>query len=51
MGWIGSFYNEMSHVAFWTLDAAIGFGGAVLAFVVRKPLVRLLDSRPEPSLE
>ena len=51
MGWIGSFYSEMSHVAFWTLDASIGFGGAVLAFVVRKPLVRLLDSRPEPSLE
>ena len=24
MGWIGSFYDQMSPAAFWTLDAAIG---------------------------
>jgi proton-dependent oligopeptide transporter, POT family len=51
MGWVGSFYREMSHVAFWSLDAAIGFAGAVVAFAMRKPLARLLDSSPEANLE
>ena len=43
MGWVGSFYDQMSTAAFWTLDAAIGFAGALAAFVVRKPLARTLD--------
>ena len=38
MGWVGSFYEEMSNAAFWSLDAAIAFGGAVLLLVLRKPL-------------
>jgi proton-dependent oligopeptide transporter, POT family len=42
MGWIGSFYSEMSHAAFWTLDAAIGLAGALIAFLIRKPLERSL---------
>jgi proton-dependent oligopeptide transporter, POT family len=40
MGWIGSYYDQMSSAAFWTLDAAIGFAGGALAFVVRRPLSR-----------
>lgn len=43
MGWVGSFYDQMSNAAFWTLDAAIAFGGALLIFLVRKPLQRVLD--------
>lgn len=46
MGWIGSFYNEMSHVAFWTLDAAIGIAGALIAWLVRRPLERRLGIHP-----
>ena len=42
MGWIGSFYNEMSHIAFWILDAAIGFAGALIAWLIRRPLERRL---------
>jgi len=43
MGWVGSFYDQMSNAAFWTLDAAIAFGGALLVFLVRAPLQRVLD--------
>lgn len=46
MGWVGSFYQQMSHVAFWTLDAAIGLAGAILAFALRRPLERRLGLQP-----
>ena len=42
MGWVGSFYSQMDEAAFWTLDAAIGLAGALLAFAVRKPLSAVL---------
>jgi POT family proton-dependent oligopeptide transporter len=42
MGWVGSFYQGMSHIAFWTLDAGIAFGGALLAWLIRRPLERRL---------
>jgi POT family proton-dependent oligopeptide transporter len=45
MGWIGSFYDQMSPAAFWTLDAAIGFAGALITIAVRRPLMRLLEPR------
>ena len=43
MGWIGSFYLEMSNAAFWTLDAAIALGGAILIFLVRRPVTKALN--------
>jgi proton-dependent oligopeptide transporter, POT family len=43
MGWVGSFYDQMSDAAFWTVDAAIAFGGALLVFLAHKPLKRLLE--------
>ena len=43
MGWVGSFYDEMSPAAFWTLDACIGFAGALVTMAVRRPLMRLLE--------
>lgn len=46
MGWVGSFYNEMSHVAFWTMDAAIGLSGALIAWLIRMPLKRRLGIQP-----
>lgn len=42
MGWVGSFYEEMSNVAFWTLDAMIAFAGGLLIFAVQKPLTKAL---------
>jgi len=44
MGWVGSFYSAMSPAAFWTLDAALGFGGAILILLMHKGLVRRLHS-------
>jgi POT family proton-dependent oligopeptide transporter len=43
MGWIGSFYDQMSNALFWTLDAAIGFAGAALVLLFRGPLARRLE--------
>jgi len=43
MGWIGSFYEEMSNAAFWTLDAAIALGGALLILIVQRPVTRVLN--------
>ena len=45
MGWVGSFYDQMSPAAFWTLDAAIGFAGALIAFLLHRPLSRTLNDR------
>lgn len=43
-GWVGSFYDQMSPALFWSLNAGIGFGGAVVALVLRGPLMRgLID--------
>ena len=43
MGWVGSFYDQMSPATFWTLDAAIALAGALLVFAVRRPLSRALE--------
>jgi len=40
IGRIGALYEHMTPAAFWTLNAAIAATGAVLAFVLRKPLER-----------
>jgi POT family proton-dependent oligopeptide transporter len=43
MGWVGSFYALMSPAAFWTLDAAIAFGGALLVLILHRPLAKALE--------
>jgi POT family proton-dependent oligopeptide transporter len=43
MGWVGSFYDQMSGVAFWTLDAAIAFVGAILVLLFGRSLSRALE--------
>lgn len=45
MGWVGSFYQAMSPAAFWTMDAAIGFAGAAIILLVRKPLNAIIEPR------
>ena len=42
MGWVGSFYDQMSPASFWTLDASIAIVGAVLIILARRPLERML---------
>jgi POT family proton-dependent oligopeptide transporter len=43
MGWVGSFYDQMSPAAFWMLDAAIGFAGAILILLLAPWLKRELE--------
>ena len=45
MGWVGSFYDQVSPAAFWTLDAAIGIAGGVAVLAVARPVVRALSIR------
>jgi len=42
MGWVGSFYDQITPAAFWALDAAIALAGALLIMLVRRPLARIL---------
>ena len=50
-GWVGSFYDQMSPAAFWTMDAAIAALGAVLVLALRGPLVRVLAEPLETDAE
>jgi len=49
IGRIGALYENMTPAAFWTLNAAIAAFGAVLAFVLRKPLTRMFDAEVASS--
>jgi POT family proton-dependent oligopeptide transporter len=51
MGWVGSFYDQMSPAAFWTIDAAIGFAGALLVLLLSPILKRALEPRDAQGLE
>ena len=42
MGWVGSFYDQMTPAAFWTLDAGIAFAGALSLVALRRPLEKRL---------
>lgn len=44
VGWIGTFYERLGPVSFWSLQAAIAGFGAVLALVLAKPLGRILQA-------
>jgi proton-dependent oligopeptide transporter, POT family len=45
MGWVGSFYDQMSPASFWLIDAGIGFAGAVLVLLLSPMLKRVLEPR------
>ncbi len=42
IGWIGSLYEQMTPVAFWSLHAAIGAGGGIAAWLLVRPLESVL---------
>src|SRR5947209_2316054 len=44
MGWLGTFYEQMSPARFWALHAAIGAAGTILIIVFRRPLNRVLHT-------
>ena len=48
-GWVGSFYDQMSPAAFWTIDAAIGIVGGLIVLALARPLIRALE--PETNVD
>jgi proton-dependent oligopeptide transporter, POT family len=42
IGRLGALYEHMSAAGFWTMEAGIAAAGGILAFVLRRPLERLL---------
>ena len=38
MGWVGSFYSQMTPARFWALDGAIGLAGGILVFVFKRTI-------------
>lgn len=49
IGWIGTFYEQLGPSAFWTLHAAIGGVGGLLAFIFGRTLGRILEPQPKPG--
>src|SRR4051794_8424718 len=46
IGWIGTFYEQLGPLTFWSLHAAIGAGGGVLALIYSHTLGRILEPQP-----
>jgi POT family proton-dependent oligopeptide transporter len=50
IGWIGTFYEQLGPIAFWSLHAGIGATGGVLAFIYSRTVGRILEPQPiEPQ--
>jgi POT family proton-dependent oligopeptide transporter len=44
IGWIGTFYEQMSPLSFWLMHAGIGAAGGVLAILFGRTLGRILET-------
>jgi len=42
VGWVGTYYERMTPTNFWTLEGSIALVGGVLAFLLARPLHRVL---------
>jgi len=51
IGWIGTFYEQMGPSAFWTMHAAIGATGGVLAFAYSRTVGHVFEAQPSSSVE
>jgi POT family proton-dependent oligopeptide transporter len=47
IGRIGTYYEKMTPIGFWTLHAAIGAAGGIVMLVFARTLGRILE--PQPS--
>jgi POT family proton-dependent oligopeptide transporter len=50
IGWIGTFYEQMTPLAFWSMHAAIGAAGGMLILLFGRALTRALEPRPDAGL-
>ena len=46
IGRIGTYYEKMTPLAFWTLHAGIGAAGGLIMLALRGPLGRILEPPP-----
>jgi len=44
MGWVGSYYEQMTPAAFWALDASIAAAGSLLVVIFGRQLARALST-------
>jgi POT family proton-dependent oligopeptide transporter len=50
IGWIGTFYEQLGPLAFWSLHAGIAATGGALVILLARPLARVLESAAEEPL-
>jgi proton-dependent oligopeptide transporter, POT family len=50
IGWIGTFYEDMTPLAFWAIHAAIASAGAMLVIIFGPTLRRILEPRETQGL-
>jgi POT family proton-dependent oligopeptide transporter len=50
IGWIGTFYEKMTPLAFWSLHAAIAATGGFLVLLFGRPLGRVLHPQPDATI-
>ena len=50
IGWIGTFYEHMTPLAFWGLHAAIAAVGGTLVLLFGRALARILQAKPVTEL-
>jgi proton-dependent oligopeptide transporter, POT family len=50
IGWIGTFYERMTPLAFWSLHAAIAATGGLLVLLFGRPLGRVLHPQPDATI-
>ncbi|HEU4967418.1 peptide MFS transporter [Sphingomonas sp.] len=49
MGWVGSFYSQMTPARFWALDGAIGLAGGILVFLFKDAISAALGRDDPPA--
>lgn len=50
IGWVGTFYEEMTPVAFWAMHAAIAAAGGILILLFGRALARVLEPHATQGL-
>jgi POT family proton-dependent oligopeptide transporter len=51
IGWIGTFYEQMTPLAFWALHAGIAAAGGILVLLLGRSLMRVLEPRETQGLQ
>jgi POT family proton-dependent oligopeptide transporter len=51
IGWIGTFYEQMTPLAFWAMHAAIAAAGGISILILARPLRRVLEPAATQGLQ